>query len=657
MRGWPQAGTPTSFSLRRGTGSAWLRLHGWTLLVLLATLVGAGLRLATLDQRSLWDDELISVNIAKAPFAEILRARLHVGADRQLVDRLYTNNPPLHLLVIHATRSISTGDWAMRLPFAIAGIATIPVSFFVVKRLFDQRLAGVTTVLMSLSQIGIVYSQEARPSSLLMLFSLCALLSLLRALESNRRSDWGIFVLFLLLDCWSSYFAIILVVPTLALVVCVHLTPVVRGGGYRLAVPVAKKAAFSFMAVGIACIPLSPDLLYVAAQNDVTGGQTPSLLRTFLLTVILPVLLVVPNLTTPFLLTSLLPLMLMLVGMAQLAIRRRQTHAIALLWMLTPLAILLFIDSSHFVHPKYVLFALPMLIPALLCGIDYLIWPLRRFRGGLIASKVYFLLVGVMVAGYLAGIVTYAQGYSNGGAKKSDWRGVAREYERHATAESCLVVVDVAAVAATRSLPYYLTASLESCWIDVRHPELRQRIESYRDLWWVVEERTNFENKDDIDLLISVFEPTHEIWRGYGLLLLHSTNAVDPATSLATARSTLQLMTETLQPALDPDSSHVSAARQGLANLLALGGDAAAAATLLNGAKTITVNDGQYGWQYALRDIERGDFESARWWAVRLIATYPAAPEVYELMAEIQTRAGSPTADRYYALARRMRPQ
>jgi 4-amino-4-deoxy-L-arabinose transferase-like glycosyltransferase len=627
-----------------------IRVHHWQLLVVVATIAAALVRLPTLGSQALWDDELISVNIAKEPISEILRARLHIGADRALVDRLYTNNPPLHLLLIHAMRAVSTSDGAARLPFALAGIGAIPVAFLVLRMLVGVRAAGLAALLLSLSQVNIVYSQEARPSSLLLFFSMCALLFLIRALNDNRRLDWSLFAFFLLLDCWSSYFALILVLPTLAVIAGVRLLGTWRdSGGVRppkLLLP--SGAAFAVVCAG--CLPLVPDVLYVAQQNDVSGVKLG--LVQFLLAVnVESILLVAPNLGTLDNATRFIPHLLTLIGLTQLVVRRRASYVPAFCWIVVPMTLLLLISTSHFLHPKYLLFITPMLLASMVLGIDYLVRPLARIASGRAQTGASAALLGLIVLVYSFGVATYERGYSYGGAKKTDWRSVAQLYEQHADSDSCLILVDREAVAATRSIPYYLPAQSLKCFVDVRDPSFLRNVDAHPDLWWAVEERQADVGSQDLDRLAAKFSETHDQWRYHGVAVFHARTPSGPQPSRAAAELMLTNMMSAIQPALEGEDQQASAARQGLANLVALEGSPERAVLLLRGGDSDEVSHESYAWRYVQRDIDRQDYDSARWWAVRIVAGFPGAPDGYELLAEIESREGSPSSQIYRSLA------
>jgi 4-amino-4-deoxy-L-arabinose transferase-like glycosyltransferase len=627
-----------------------VREHHWQLLVVVSTVIAALVRLPTLGSQALWDDELISVNIAKQPIGEIMRARLHIGADRALVDQLYTNNPPLHLLLIHVMRAISTSDGAARLPFALAGIGAVPVAFLVLRMLVGVRIAGLAALLLSLSQVNITYSQEARPSSLLLFFSMCALLFLLRALDGNRRVDWSLFALFLLLDCWSSYFALILVLPTLAVIAGVRLLATWRNSGGIRPQELFFPAAAAFAAVCAGCLPLLPDVMYVANQNDVSGVKLG--LVQFLLTVnVESILLVAPNLGTLDNATRFIPHLFTLIGLTQLVVRRRASFVLAFCWILVPTSILLVISTSHFLHPKYLLFVTPMLLASMILGIDYLVRPLSRICSGKVQLGMTVALLGIIVSGYGFGVATYERGYSYGGADKTDWRSVAQLYEQSSDSKSCLILVDREAVAATRSIPYYLSSETSKCFADVRDPGLLRDLDAHPDLWWAVEERPADVGSQDLDRLASAFGETHDQWRYHGVLVLHARDSSVQQQSRATAELTLTNMINAIQPVLGAGNQGACAARQGFANLLALQGSPEQAVLLLQGSDAQEVSHESYGWRYAERDIERRDYDGARWWAIRIVAVFPGSPDGYDLLADIAAKEGSPSSQTYRSIA------
>src|SRR5581483_3456982 len=154
--------THGTISLAR-TMSTWREDEGsrWLALVVLATAVGAALRLGGLDAQSFWTDEHIWSVTAARPPTEIMR--------------LPDGYPPLYGLLLHVLVSAGLdSDWWLRLPSAIAGILSIPVLYVIGRRTEDPVRATAAAGLLAIHPFAIWYSQEAGVYALL---ALCALVS------------------------------------------------------------------------------------------------------------------------------------------------------------------------------------------------------------------------------------------------------------------------------------------------------------------------------------------------------------------------------------------------------------------------------------------------------------------------------------------------
>jgi 4-amino-4-deoxy-L-arabinose transferase-like glycosyltransferase len=249
------------------------RAVSWPALSVVATFVAAVCRLPMLGAKSLWYDEAISVTIARASLGDILRARLHIGASEALVDRLYTTHPPLHFLVIHGVMEVSSNDAAIRLPFALAGLATVPLLHVVAARLCGPPIGAAAALLLAVSPFHVAYSQEARPTAFLMLFALVAFLYLLRATETNGLRDWVGFGVASLFAIWTSYFAIFVVLPMLTAVCLGLLLPLCRRSlaARHRSWLVGPVLAYTLVAVG--ALPLIADFLLLTERTHVSVGE------------------------------------------------------------------------------------------------------------------------------------------------------------------------------------------------------------------------------------------------------------------------------------------------------------------------------------------------------------------------------------------------
>ncbi|HTD58291.1 MAG TPA: glycosyltransferase family 39 protein, partial [Solirubrobacteraceae bacterium] len=106
-----------------------------------------------------------------------------------------------------------SGEVALRLLSALAGIATVPVAWAIGCELAGRRAALVTAALVASSPLLVWYSQEARAYALLVLFASLALLCFVRALHDPSVRRLAAFALAASLALLTHYFAVFLLVP------------------------------------------------------------------------------------------------------------------------------------------------------------------------------------------------------------------------------------------------------------------------------------------------------------------------------------------------------------------------------------------------------------------------------------------------------------
>jgi len=160
----------------------------------MATLLGAVLRLYSLTGQSLWVDELLTW--------QMIRPGVPAGFIEQMLDSI---QGPLYMAVIWPLVRLQDSALMLRLPAAIAGIATIPLFGLVVSRLLGGRAARLAVLLLALNPFHVWYSQESRGYSFLMMFSVLMALAILAL--GRRKSGYGLAMLFALASAgavWSN---------------------------------------------------------------------------------------------------------------------------------------------------------------------------------------------------------------------------------------------------------------------------------------------------------------------------------------------------------------------------------------------------------------------------------------------------------------------
>lgn len=152
---------------------AWL-----TLLVAMAV----ALRLNNLAG-DLWLDEITTaIDSRRASLGELLTTYTFAG--RHLLNSL---------LVRVSTELFGPSEWAIRLPAWLFGVAGVPATYFLARSVFNRREAMLTAGLVATSYHHVFFSLNARGYTGYLFFVTLGTAFLLRALESGRRRDWGLY--------------------------------------------------------------------------------------------------------------------------------------------------------------------------------------------------------------------------------------------------------------------------------------------------------------------------------------------------------------------------------------------------------------------------------------------------------------------------------
>lgn len=177
-------------------------------LLLLLILAGTSLRLYTLGGQSLWYDEGVTATIAQR---DLMALTAWTANDIQ---------PPLYYYLIAVWgRMAGWSEWALRLPSAFLGVATIPLLFAVARRLLGTAGSAMTAGLLAATfatvhPLLIYYGQEARMYTLLVCLSILLTYLLLRLADAPAPHTrlWAAYVVVAAAALYTHYFALFLLV-------------------------------------------------------------------------------------------------------------------------------------------------------------------------------------------------------------------------------------------------------------------------------------------------------------------------------------------------------------------------------------------------------------------------------------------------------------
>jgi mannosyltransferase len=172
------------------------------LILAFLTLAGAGLRLFHLGAKSLWLDEPATVAIARMSWPQFRAVWWHGEASFQSV----------YFLLMHGWLRWGNSEAWIRLPSAIFGIAAIPVTYFVARKLIGHGPALASAALLAFSTTHVYYSQDARTYTMTILLVLLSSWFFVQAVERDREKDWLLWTIFSLLAVYGHYFASLVMV-------------------------------------------------------------------------------------------------------------------------------------------------------------------------------------------------------------------------------------------------------------------------------------------------------------------------------------------------------------------------------------------------------------------------------------------------------------
>ncbi len=180
----------------------WLGSGAAAVLILL---LGLLLRVLYLRHESVSGDEAFSITLTLDSMGEMMHRLV-----RDLV------HPPLHYLALRGWFQLfGFGLLQARILSVIFGALALVVLYLLAGYLFDRRTAALATLLMAVSQLAIMFSQEARPYAQMHFLSLLSAYLFLRAFREGRAVYWWGFVGVSTLMLYTNYFGVFLIAALL----------------------------------------------------------------------------------------------------------------------------------------------------------------------------------------------------------------------------------------------------------------------------------------------------------------------------------------------------------------------------------------------------------------------------------------------------------
>ena len=161
-------------------------------------LLGLLLRIYHIDHQSIWYDEAFSLTVSRLSLSEI--------TNKLIQDFVH---PPLHYFALHAWFELfGFGTLQARLMSAAFSTFAVVMIYLLTTYLFGHRAALFSALLLAVSQLGVMYSQEARPYAQLLFFVLCSAYTFIIALRKKHALLWWSFVFLATLMIYTHYYGV-----------------------------------------------------------------------------------------------------------------------------------------------------------------------------------------------------------------------------------------------------------------------------------------------------------------------------------------------------------------------------------------------------------------------------------------------------------------
>jgi len=182
-------------------------LKKFVILLIFILLIGGIFRFYHIDKRSLWYDEYTYIGsgiIYELPNKNFKTVIIEIAEDR---------HAPLYYLILSIWIGVfGDSELALRIPSVMFGILSILIIFYIGKELFNHKVGLISSFLLSINLIHIIFSQEGKMYSLLLFLSLLSNYFFIKLIKDENIKNTILFIISTSLMLYTHNFGIFILV-------------------------------------------------------------------------------------------------------------------------------------------------------------------------------------------------------------------------------------------------------------------------------------------------------------------------------------------------------------------------------------------------------------------------------------------------------------
>ncbi len=167
------------------------------------------LRVLFLGHKGLWQDEVFSVLFTRPSNTEFWK-----------VLRTAEANMAVYYLALRVWMRFFTSDVGVRMLSVIPGVLSVAVIYVLGKRLYSRRVGMWAAGLLTINACAVVYSQEARGYSMVVLFVALSCWAFLRLVEEPSLAHCALYSVFTVCAFYSHFYAVFIVLAQACALLC-----------------------------------------------------------------------------------------------------------------------------------------------------------------------------------------------------------------------------------------------------------------------------------------------------------------------------------------------------------------------------------------------------------------------------------------------------